>query len=244
MGLLIGILNSMVHVVAAFAALVRLCINFGKYASAGKYSAAAIAALGPLLIVVGNAFGEGTGGIQGSPWIAFLYGGLAIILYICLLVGIVCWRERGVELWQRREIRSHPGKFMLSTCAVVALAAVWTVILFRTQGLHSVAVTGSVANRTNIFLVSLGVAVGEELFYRGYLQGIFEAYLPPARYAQFAACLATSLIFAFNHSSGQNTWVRVMQIFPLGVGCGLVMRRYGIGGAILCHGLFNVWALL
>ncbi|MEK7703630.1 MAG: CPBP family intramembrane glutamic endopeptidase [Myxococcota bacterium] len=95
---------------------------------------------------------------------------------------------------------------------------------------------------------SLGVALPEEAFYRGYLQRIFEERLPPRRRwlgvpLGRAAVLAAAL-FALGHYLGEWNPLRLGPFFPALVFAWMRASSGSIVGPVLFHALANVLGAL
>ena len=84
-------------------------------------------------------------------------------------------------------------------------------------------------------LGQLAWASGEEIFYRGWVQGILTIYLVKFRWGNVAALVIASIVFAVQHVSG--TYQVPLLIIALGGGVafGLLFRRFGLVAAMGTH---------
>ena len=89
-----------------------------------------------------------------------------------------------------------------------------------------------------------GVALPEEMFYRGYFQPALERRLPPGR-RWFGvplgwAAVITAALFALGHFLGEYNPVRLGPFFPSLVFSWLRNRRGSLWGAVAFHALANI----
>ena len=55
------------------------------------------------------------------------------------------------------------------------------------------------------------------------------------------AIVITSAVWSLAHVNTLDPeWVKIAQVFPLGVGLGYLFKRFGVEICILAHGVFNV----
>ena len=55
------------------------------------------------------------------------------------------------------------------------------------------------------------------------------------------AIVLSSALWSLAHANILNpAWVKIVQVFPLGLALGYLMRRYGLEACLLAHGGFNV----
>ena len=85
-------------------------------------------------------------------------------------------------------------------------------------------------------LIALAAAFGEELLYRGFLQGALTRVSPAP-----LAIVAQALFFGFAHA-GYGTWIHVLLPFLFGLVSGVVAWRWGIWAAIAMHFLVDLVA--
>jgi membrane protease YdiL (CAAX protease family) len=91
----------------------------------------------------------------------------------------------------------------------------------------------------------VGVAVAEEILFRGVIQGWIARLLGGGRAAAVVAVLAASLLWALGHAGTvEPLWLKLVQIFVLGLVFGWLALRYSVESAILAHAGLNVTALL
>ena len=94
----------------------------------------------------------------------------------------------------------------------------------------------------------LGVALPEETFYRGYLQPQLECHWPPQRRwlgtPVGRAALVAAALFALGHFLGEWNPGRLAPFFPALLFAWLRNRTQTVLGAIIFHGLCNVFSEL
>ncbi|MHA2022116.1 MAG: lysostaphin resistance A-like protein [Candidatus Thorarchaeota archaeon] len=96
------------------------------------------------------------------------------------------------------------------------------------------------------FALGLLAGVAEELFFRGFLQTMFEFFMGGTLIARYFAPIPTALIFAwFHHFAYTNNIVAWWVIFGIGLGLGYIMAfSKDIGTPMLAHVFNNAFAML
>jgi membrane protease YdiL (CAAX protease family) len=95
--------------------------------------------------------------------------------------------------------------------------------------------------RPLILLASLLPALSEEIMFRLGIQTFLAKHLRWQGKRYWLAVLLTTAIWTLGHYGAlEPTWVKLVQVFPMGLALGWVFRKYGLGSAILVHGGFNV----
>lgn len=90
-------------------------------------------------------------------------------------------------------------------------------------------------------LVMLEVAVAEEIVFRLGIQNFLAKYLKVQNNSYWLAILLTSALWTIGHTGVlEPEWVKLAQIFPVGLMLGWLYKKYGIESTMLVHGLFNV----
>ena len=90
-------------------------------------------------------------------------------------------------------------------------------------------------------LVMFEFALIEEITFRLGIQN-YLAYVLKLRGNNYVvAILLTTVLWSIAHvNTLEPTWVKIAQVFPLGIVLGLLFRRYGVGVCIAVHSLFNL----
>ena len=89
-------------------------------------------------------------------------------------------------------------------------------------------------------VVLLEFAFAEELIFRLGIQNYLGAKLINKRYGYAIAVALTAALWAMAHvGSLDPDWVKLAQIFPLGLALGWLYRRQGTESTIMAHALFN-----
>lgn len=94
-------------------------------------------------------------------------------------------------------------------------------------------------------LVLLTVALSEEVFFRLGIQTYLEKrlHLTGSRYG--ITMVLTALLWALGHVGMlEPDWVKLVQIFPIGLLLGGLYRKYGVEASVLAHGVFNLVMML
>lgn len=99
----------------------------------------------------------------------------------------------------------------------------------------------SMAPQTLAILIGLYQAVLEEVVYRLGVQGFLARRLKLRGRAVWIAIVAGAALWTAAHAGTLDpNWVKMVQLFPLGVALGVLFRSYGLEIAILAHAFFNV----
>ncbi len=94
-------------------------------------------------------------------------------------------------------------------------------------------------------VVLLEVAFVEELIFRLAIQNYLGAKLRQRRYGYATAIVLTAALWSLGHVGALNPdWVKLAQIFPLGLALGWLYRKQGTESTMMVHGLFNVLGAL
>ncbi len=141
----------------------------------------------------------------------------------------------------------HWLRYGLNIIGVSVGAVVYSAVLFHfTQpqpGLIVQNTTSSVAESLTptTLLVLLEFAFVEELMFRLGIQNFLGAKLIKRRYGYAIAVVLTAALWSLGHIGSLNPdWVKLAQIFPLGLALGWLFRRQGTESCIMTHALFNV----
>ncbi|MBL8147191.1 MAG: CPBP family intramembrane metalloprotease [Anaerolineae bacterium] len=135
----------------------------------------------------------------------------------------------GLRLPRLMDVAVGLGSGLLLYGVVLAMTAVWSMLVspdWMTEGSSvAAALAASVTSLPEALLLSLPVAIGEEIFFRGALQPVF-------------GLIPTALYFAALHAQYGLT-PALLSIFIAGLGFGLLAKRRGTLTAILAHFVFN-----
>lgn len=145
-----------------------------------------------------------------------------------------------------------PQDYLRDVLAVAAVSAIYSALLFLLTKPHigemierafgvgkNAAEAGTYAPFT--VLLVLTFAFGEEIFFRLGIQNFLATYLHWQGNRYWAAVALTSLLWTLGHAGVLDPeWVKLAQIFPVGLMLGWLFRRHGVEACMLAHGLFNV----
>ena len=140
----------------------------------------------------------------------------------------------------------HWRNYWLTTLGVGVGALVYSAILFALTlpgvGVIFRDVLSSGANVTPLSLVLvLELAFTEEIFFRLGIQNYLAAKLANRRRGYEIAILVTAVLWTLGHAGALDPdWVKLAQVFPIGLALGWLYRRYGTESAIIAHSLFNL----
>lgn len=140
------------------------------------------------------------------------------------------------------------GRLFVVSLVIVLCAAFYSVLLFSfTDPVLSPLIGGNrasealgVLNGVTIIVV-LAFAFAEELIFRLGIQSWFEYVFRRSRFAAWTAIILSAALWSFAHVGMlQPDWVKLLQIFVIGLGFGWLYRKYGIESSLLAHAGFNV----
>jgi hypothetical protein len=91
----------------------------------------------------------------------------------------------------------------------------------------------------------LAFAFSEEIVFRLGIQNFLAKHFKWEGRDYWWAILMTTIIWSIGHVGMMSPdWVKMVQIFPVGLAFGWLFRRYGVESSIIAHGLFNVVLLI
>jgi membrane protease YdiL (CAAX protease family) len=91
----------------------------------------------------------------------------------------------------------------------------------------------------------VAIAISEEILFRGVIQGWVTRLLGGDRAAAVLAIVAATAVWTLGHAgSAEPLWLKLSQIFILGLVFGWLAYRYSVEAAIVAHVGLNVSALL
>jgi membrane protease YdiL (CAAX protease family) len=90
-------------------------------------------------------------------------------------------------------------------------------------------------------LILIAFAFGEEILFRLGIQNFLAKQFRLNGNRYWIAVVVTSGIWSLGHANTLNPeWVKMVQIFPLGIALGFLFKRYGLESCIIAHGIFNL----
>jgi membrane protease YdiL (CAAX protease family) len=139
----------------------------------------------------------------------------------------------------------------MSVAVVVAISIIYSVLLFLVtsprmsetakQAFGVSALEPGNTMSIQAVLVVLAFAVSEEIFFRLGIQNFLAKHLGWRERRYWLAIAVTALLWTLGHAGTlEPGWVKLAQIFPVGLMLGWLSRRHGVESSILAHGLFNV----
>jgi membrane protease YdiL (CAAX protease family) len=178
------------------------------------------------------------------------YLGAGFLLYASPRLGDVL-SQRPRALARRLVAEGFPmglGRGLPEGRSVLAGLALFPVLLLLTVYVNAI-VSGvrelNQSDETSLFanmtpyhalLISLAAGFGEELAYRGLLQGWLSRRMPMA-----AAVVVQAAVFGFAHS-GYGTWSHVLLPALFGLAAGVVAWLFGLWAVVTMHVLVDVYA--
>ena len=90
-------------------------------------------------------------------------------------------------------------------------------------------------------LVVLEFAFAEEILFRLGIQNYLAKQFRLNGSKYWVAVVLTSAFWSLAHANILNPeWVKMVQIFPLGIALGFLFKKYGLESCIIAHGIFNL----
>lgn len=146
--------------------------------------------------------------------------------------------------------RRRRGDYALSTLGVAAAGVAYSVLLFRLTSPRMSDVLAGMPGYTPervealtlaVLVTVVGAAFSQEIIYRLGIQGFLARYLGGQGSRYWLPVVLTSLLWTLQHVGVMEPgWVKMAQIFPIGLLLGWLYRRHGVESCILAHAVFNV----
>lgn len=152
---------------------------------------------------------------------------------------------------EESQLEGGPRRHVFTLLGVVVGGVLFTVLLFlaTSPSLAERAVDlfgaeppafGDVM-RPQVLLALVAVSFREEVIFRLGIQSFLAKHLRWRGRKYALAVLWATVIWTVGHAGALNPeWVKLVQVFPVGLALGWVFRKYGLGSAVLVHGAFNV----
>lgn len=92
-----------------------------------------------------------------------------------------------------------------------------------------------------VIVFALAAAVAEEVIFRLGIQSFLAKHLRLQGGRYWLAIVVSAALWTAGHAGSLTPeWVKLAQVFPVGLMFGWLFRKYGAESSILAHGLFNV----
>ena len=157
-----------------------------------------------------------------------------------------------------RAVPAFDGKrCALHVTLVVFVSVLYSTVLFTLTspkisemaksafGLGDDAVEAAGTVTPQLVLVLLTFAFGEEIFFRLGIQNFLARYLHWQGRKYWLAIVMTTCLWTLGHAGAlEPGWVKIAQVFPLGLLLGWLFKKYGVESAIGAHAFFNLFMTL
>lgn len=211
--------NSPVHTTAWVLTLAFVCITIGNFVVGGG-----IAGLAQNL--ESNSVGLGDILFEDILWIFAAALGVGLFLRRTPQQALA---RLGLRFPTRQDFTGGVGVGILLFAVVVATSTIWALVVSPEELRQQTAASEQLAQAFNTLpmslLLSLIVAFGEEIFFRGALQPVFGIWL-------------TSLLFAVVHTQYTLTPATLI-IFVTSMALGWLRQRYSTSASIIGHFVYN-----
>jgi len=195
---------------------------------------------------------------------------LQVVVYVRTMLvacmGMYCCSVLGIpdlplvkRLFGRSEARQRvpAGPYVLVPLAVTAGAVLFSYVLFtvtqpemsetlkRMSGLDSLKAGAATEPTLLVAVFVLVFAYGEEVIYRLGVQNYLAMKLKLSGRGYWVAVVLTAALWTLGHvGTLEPWWVKLVQVFPLGLALGFMFKRFGLEACVLVHGAFNVVMML
>ena len=194
-----------------------------------------------------GAVGRGvvTGGGQGVAYAAL---SLSVSLVVCAIIGVVCYAglllagERG-GYWRRLPSGEGSGWVVMAGVALMALIAGYFLALAKLNGASMRPGVPGWQELLQRVPMGLSYAIGEEVFYRGWVQARLSRAFGDGGRGTVLAIMVAAVVFAAQHpitAPGGLVAGFIGGILLGGVGFGWLFSRYGLLAAIVVHFAVNL----
>lgn len=148
--------------------------------------------------------------------------------------------EQVVETWQTKlKLRTY----VLSVVGVVVGAIIFSYVLFLVTSPQSLGHSGKVTTQVLAVavLAALEFALVEEITFRLGVQSFLAKVLRWQGSKYWLTVLVSSTFWTMGHVNMMEPyWVKLVQVFPMGLALGWLNRKFGTESSILAHCLFNL----
>ena len=183
-----------------------------------------------------------------------------IVVFTCM--GIYCCSTLGItDIPLMKRLAGETNSFggftrpnnVLAVIGVIVGGIVFSVILFK---LTSPQLSESLMELTKLQGAKLGIsdepsvllalivitfAFSEEILFRLGIQNYLAKQFKLTENRYWIAIVLTSGLWSIAHANILNPeWVKIVQIFPLGIALGFLFKKSGLESCILAHGIFNL----
>ncbi|MBL0347542.1 CPBP family intramembrane glutamic endopeptidase [Candidatus Villigracilis affinis] len=142
-------------------------------------------------------------------------------------------------------------EYFIKVLGVSAVSIIYSIILFLLTKPHMSELaqqkfgtpSANLANAITIqgILVLFEFAIAEELVFRLGIQNFLVKYLNLQNNNYWIAIVITSVLWTLGHAGVlEPEWVKLAQIFPVGLLFGWLYKKLGAESTILAHGIFNL----
>jgi membrane protease YdiL (CAAX protease family) len=141
-------------------------------------------------------------------------------------------------VWTSIRAKGNDNHALVWECMGVALSLVYTILIFNVTDVF----TGAQPDSSPfgwIVLQSAASAYSEELFFRGYVQRLFECRFPSVfgQKPAIASNVLTSVLFSAAHLQGP---LKFVQVFPFSIFLGVVVRKSGLKRVMAIHFIVDI----
>ena len=148
----------------------------------------------------------------------------------------------------------NPKRYFIILFSFVAAASIYTIALFLittpeikdiSGAFNFMLVEGYRPPLIVTILSAWAMAFGEEIIFRLGVQNFLAKYLGLRNNKYWIAIVITAALWSLGHwGMLEPGWVKMAQVFPMGLALGWLLKKYGIEICIIVHLLFNTIMVL
>lgn len=170
-------------------------------------------------------------------------------IFVMTSVGIYCCSLLGHPgvLLQSQPLKNALSKnSALSSISIALIFLTYSYLLFyftephMSEFLKNLSSSQNTSLSSTLLMISI-TAIFEEVIFRLGIQSVLAKRFNWVGEKYLYSILTTSTIWSLAHiGSLQEDWIKILQIFPLGIALGYQFRNQGLEYSILSHALFNI----
>ncbi|WP_432404667.1 CPBP family intramembrane glutamic endopeptidase [Wukongibacter sp. M2B1] len=148
-------------------------------------------------------------------------------------------------------------KFFLWTSIVLIGSIVYSIILFKftspqpSEALKNI-IGGDIDLRNvgfkdmlHVGVIVFVIAINEEIMFRLGIQNFFGVKFKLQNNKYWIAVVLTSILWSIGHANTLSPeWVKLAQVFPIGIALGFLFKRFGLESTMIVHGGLNVLMMM
>lgn len=173
-------------------------------------------------------------------------------IYLCSFLGLKGVPIVGKMLKNSSEEEIKVKEYIIGTASVIVASAIFSMILFRLTFPHATLELKPIAEiqlfwnfsiiqRINTIITILAIVISEELLFRFVVPNLTAKLFNFQGKKYWIAIVISSIFWTIGYANSiYPTWVKFVQIFPIGIALGGIYKRFGLESCIIAHLIFNI----